>query len=569
MLANTLFDFLSRCSLDYANRECLIYGETRLTYGYFTKVVDRLAVALAELGLKNGHRLALMLPNVPQFPLVYYALLKLGVWVVPINVLFKEDDVRQVLEDAGVDGFVAWEGFSRYLLPAVASVKSCRLQIFFGEKIPPGTIDLTHLIAASMQRVERGGSVNKLNAKPDDPAMVLYSAGATGSLKGAVISHRHLAAAISACWRTFAIGSDDRFLAVVPFFHGFGLMMAMNLPLATGASTVFLPRFDPPAVIDAIAKERVTHFVAVPSMFPALLKLSPPPSQLASLKCCLVSGAMLPARIREEFEQRYQVPIHEGYGLSECSPLVTTFSAWLPRTQENACSVGLPLKGLEVTILDAHRRQVPDGKIGEIHVRGPWTMQGYFHHGQISPNDLWNGWLATGDMGMMDCAGFLYLVDRKTEVILKAGFPVYPSEVEATLSLHSKIAECAVIGVQDRMQGEEVKAYIVLRSGQTAAKEEIVEFCKKTLAIYKCPRHVEFCDSLPHSVTGRVLKHLLREKKPAPVVVATSESQAATVEVISPSVAAPVEAIKQNEATTVAGNNAQAAQTAPPETTKN
>lgn len=523
MRANTLFDFLNRCSLDYATRECLAYGETRLTYGYFAKVVDRLALALAELGLKSGNRMALMLPNLPQFPIVYYALLKLGVLVVPINVLFKESDIRHVLADSGADGFIAWEGFSHHLLPPATELKHCRLQIFLGEKNPPGTINLTHLIAASMQRFERLGLENKINAAPDDPALILYTAGATGNPQGAVFSHRSLAAAVSACWKNFAVSVDDRFLAVSPLFHGFGQMMAMNLPLAAGARTVLLSRFDPPAIAETIASEKITHFVGVPSMFSALLRLAPEPERLSTLKCCLVSGAMLPAQIRKAFESRYHVPIYEGYGLAECCPLVTTFSAWVPRIEENACSVGLPLTGIEVAIWDAKRRHVPEEKIGEIFVRGPWTMKGYLDAGQISQNAFENGWLETGDLGMMDRQGFLYLVDRRADVILKAGFPVYPSEVEAVLSQHPKIEECAVIGVPDRLHGEEVKAYVVLRPKQFATKEEIVEFCKASLAIYKCPRHVEFCESLPHSVTGKVLKRLLREKKPAPVVAAETQ----------------------------------------------
>jgi long-chain acyl-CoA synthetase len=547
MLANTLFDFLTRCSLDYATRECLAYGETRLTFGYFLKVVDRLAVALAELGLKSGNRMALMLPNLPQFPIVYYALLKLGVWVVPINVLFKENDIQYVLADSGADGFIAWEGFGRHLLPAAAEVKHCRLQIFLGEKIPPGAINLTQLIASSMQRFERLGAENKINADPDDPALIFYTAGATGAPKGAIFNHRSLAAAISACWKSFAINSDDRFLAVAPLFHGFGQMLAMNLPLAAGASTVLLPRFDPLAIVEAIARERITHFVAVPSMFPALLQLAPEPERLSSLKCCLVSGAMLPAHIRQSFEDRYKVPIYEGYGLTECSPLVTTFSAWVPRVEENACSVGLPLRGVEVAIWDTNRRQVPEGKIGEIFVRGPWTMKGYLNAGQISQDTFWNGWLDTGDLGMMDRQGFLYLVDRRADVILKAGFPVYPSEVEAVLSQHPKVEECAVIGVPDRIHGEEVKAYIIVRPNQVSTKEEIVEFCKATLAIYKCPRHVDFCETLPHSVTGKVLKRLLREKKPAPVVAAEIQPQ---VEVASPETEAATAEATTAEATT-------------------
>jgi long-chain acyl-CoA synthetase len=555
MLATTLFDFLTRCSLNYPSREFIVYGQTRITYDYFATVVNRLAAGFAYLGLKRGDRIVIMLPNVPQFLIVYYALLKLGVWVVPINVLYKEAEIQHVVIDSEADGFIAWQGFDRHLLSAIARVKKCRLHIFLGEKPPPSSIDLTRLIATSMKRFEHSEIAGTLIADADDPAVVLYTAGATGSPKGAVLSHQNLAAAAAACWKNFAITLDDRFLAVAPLFHFLGQMMAMNLPLAAGASTVLLSRFDPQEVAETIARERITHLVAVPSMFPGLLRFNPEPALLSSLKCCIVSGAMLPGQVRDEFENRYGVPIYEGYGLVECNPLVTAFIPTAGRPPEKACSVGTQLPGLEVAVFDESGRQAPDGKIGEIFVRAPWVIQGYLNHGQISKEAFRNEWLGTGDLGWMDRDGYLYWVDRKSDVICKAGFPVYPSEVEAFLLLHPKVEECAVIGVADRFQSEEVKAYIVLRPSQHATKEEIVEFCKSNLALYKCPRHIEFCESLPHSVTGKVLKHLLREKKPAPPVTVTTENQLAVEDTVPPSGATPSD--ETTHSTAVTGDGLQ------------
>jgi long-chain acyl-CoA synthetase len=556
MIANTLFDFLTRCSLNYPSREFIVYGETRLTYDYFTKVVARLAAGLAYLGLKCGDRIAIMLPNVPQFPIVYFALLKLGVWVVPLNVLYKEAEIQYVLEDSEVDGFIAWEGFGRYLLSAAAELRKCRLHVFLGEKVPPNAIALTRLIATSMQRFENVHVESKPSSDSTLPATVLYTAGATGPPKGVVVSHYNLTSAISACWKNFAITVDDRFLAVVPLFHNFGQMMAMNLPMAAGATTVLLPRFDPQAVVETIVQEKITHFVAVPSMLPALLRVAPEPTALASLKCCLVSGAMLPAQVQDEFENRYGAPIYTGYGVAECSPLITTFGPMTPRTQQRACSVGVPLPGLEVAVFARAERQAPDAEIGEIFVRAPWVMEGYLKNGQISKEVFRSDWLPTGDVGSMDGEGFLYLVDRKQDVILKAGFPVYPSEVEAFLLLHPKVEECAVVGVPDSTSGEEVKAYIVLQPHQHASKEEIAEYCRSRLAPYKCPRHLEFCESLPRSVTGKVLRRLLREKTPEPAVAVVAESPSAAELPVTPNGASV-----STEAVAPSGTSAEATPT--------
>ena len=527
MLATTLFDFLTHCSLAFPECDFIVSNDTRITFSSFSTHVNRLAAGFAFLGLKRGDRIAIMLPNLPQFPIVYYALLKLGVWVVPINVLFKEAEIQQVIHDSEVDGFIAWEGFSRSLLPAVAELKKCRLHVFWGENIPPNAIDLKRLIATSLKRFELTDDVGNIAVDPADPAVVLYTAGATGPPKGAVLSYENLAATVLACWKNFAISQGDRFLAVVPLFHFLGQMMAIHLPLAAGATTFLLPRFDPREVVVTIAKEKITHYIAVPSMLPAILHFNPEPALLASLKCCIVGGGTLPGKVRDEFEERYSVSIYEGYGLAECGPFVTAFNATTRRSPERACSVGTSLPGLEAAIFNDAGGQVPDGRVGEIFVRAPWAIQGYLQDGQISKPSLRDNWLATGDLGMMDGDGYLFWIERKADVLYKAGFPIYPSEVEAFLLLHPNVEECAVIGVADRVYGEEVKAFVVLRPNQQATKEEVLIFCKQSLAPYKCPQHVEFRESLPRSVTGKVLKYLLREQRPAPAAEQSVANQTA------------------------------------------
>jgi long-chain acyl-CoA synthetase len=519
MVARSLLDFLEISCAKYANADAFVYGETRLTYDYFANVVSRLASGLARLGLQPGERVGLMMPNLPQFPLAYYALLTLGAQVVPLNLLAREAEIEAVLHETQAAGFIAWEGFGRYIIPAAKRVPACRIAVLLGNLTPELREALHPNVCAEMTKlVSESQPLSKRPAlDPEEPALILYTSGATDAPRGVVLSHENAAAAVLSCWEAFNITSQHRFAAALPLFHSLGHMLTMNVSLAAGACCVLAPRLNVNEIVATIARERITHFVAVPSMLPMLLEgqnatsaeAAPGEDPLRSLQVFLVSGARMEDHLREALLQRFGKPIYEGYGLAECPPLITTNR---PDIAIKAGSVGKQLPGLEVTIFDANGFEVPPGQAGEIVVRGGAVMKGYYNRPEETQKTLREGWLLTGDMGWMDAAGYLHLVDRKKDVIKKGGFFVFSQEVERCLISHPKIRECAVVGVNDRALVEEVKAYIVLRQQEAATKEEIVSYCASHLAAYKIPQHVEFCADLPHGPTGKILKRMLRER---------------------------------------------------------
>ncbi len=524
MVARSLLDFLDISAAKYATADAFVYGETRLTYHYFASVANRLASGFAGLGLQRGDRVALMMPNLPQFPLVYYALLTLGAQVVPVNLLSRESEIEALLNDAQAAGFVAWEGFARYIIPAAQKVASCGLYVTLGNLTPEQRealkprvcVELTKLVSESQPLAKRP-VIN-----PEDPALILYTSGTTEAPRGVVLSHENAAAAALSCWETFNINHEHRFAAALPLFHNLGHMLTMNVALAAGACCVLVPRINANEVISTIAREKITHFVAVPSMLPLLLEgpgrngsanteteaatLADP---LSSLQVFLVSGARLEDHLREALRQRFGKPIYEGYGAAECPPLITTNR---PDIAIKPGSVGKQLPSLEVTIFDSRGFELPPGQVGEIVVRGGAVMKGYYNRPEETQRALREDWLLTGDLGWMEASGYLHFVDRKKDVIKKGGFYVFSQEVERCLISHPKVRECAVVGAADRALEEEVKAYIVLRQQESATKEEIVSYCASRLAAYKIPHHFEFCPELPHGPTGKILKRMLRER---------------------------------------------------------
>jgi long-chain acyl-CoA synthetase len=497
-------EFVSDNARKNPDAVAIVYGSTTIPYHRLSDAIDRLAAGLYQRGLRRGDRIALMLPNVPHFIISYYALLKLGVWIVPLNIMLKETEVRYILEDSEAKGFIGWQSFSQTLSRAVANLDRCHLQIYLGENLPPGCIDLIQLINA--------GIPLPLEPVPSDEiAVVYYTAGTTGHPKGAMLSHENLLASVQGCRQTLLVRPEDRFLAVLPLFHSFGQVVGMHVPLASGAVIVLHSKLDSALIIESIQNDRVTIFPGVPGIFEQVLQLKPPKETISTLKYCVGSGAPVTKRLYEEMMNRYGVPILAGYGLSECSPLS---AAQQPLGHIRHDSVGMPLPGLEVRILDNTGKTLGPGEVGEIAFSGNTVMRGYLNRSEATKDVLRNGWLMTGDVGYLDADGYLYIVDRKKDLILKAGFNVYPREVEEFINAHPKVEECAVIGVPDKYCGEEVKAYVVLRQGQHSSKDELIQYCRDKIAAYKCPKHVEFCGSLPRGATGKVLKRVLREKRP-------------------------------------------------------
>lgn len=497
-------EFISDNARKHSDAVAIVYGSSSITYHQLGDAIDRLASSLYQLGLRRGDRIALMLPNVPHFIISYYALLKLGVWIVPLNIMLKETEIRYILEDSEARGFIGWQRFSQTLSRSVANLDHCSLHILLGENLPPGTIDLIQLINA--------GTPAQLESIPvDEIAVVYYTAGTTGHPKGAMLSHENLSASIQGCRQSLLVRPEDRFLSVLPLFHSFGQIVGMHVPLASGAVIILHSKFDAATIVESLQNDRATIFPGVPGIFEQLLQLNPSKEVFSTLKFCIASGAPIARSLYDEMMSRFGVPVLAGYGLSECSPLS---AAQQPMGLIRHGSVGVPLPGLDVRIYDNSGKAAGPGEVGEIAFSGNTVMRGYLNRSEATKDVLRDGWLMTGDVGYLDADGYLYIVDRKKDLILKAGFNVYPREVEEFINAHPKVEECAVIGVPDKYCGEEVKAYVVLRQGQHSSKDELIQYCRDKMAAYKCPRHVEFCGSLPSGATGKVLKRVLREKRP-------------------------------------------------------
>ncbi|MFQ6114532.1 MAG: long-chain fatty acid--CoA ligase [bacterium] len=496
-----LFRAFKNNAIKFQDKTALIYGSHHISYKRLLDAVERLAKGLSKLGVSPGDRFAVMLPNIPQFVISYFALLKLGVWVIPINIMFKEGEITYLLEDSEAKGIIAVDRYSTQVQKAVQNLEFCHIVIFLGNNIPNWAHSLTELIASSTPMTE------DIEIESDSTAVVLYTAGTTGRPKGAVLSHTNIFAQIQSVRRALVLQPNDTILCVLPLFHSWGQTAAMNAPLLTGSTIVVLSKFMAQEVIKTLADHHISIFLGLPTMFHALNQLEVNKEDFPQLKYCISSGGPLSDKLRANFEEKFGKPILQGYGLTEAGPLLAIERLDHPRKPN---SVGFPTYGVQVRIVDDTNNEVQFNEVGEIVVYGQNVMKGYLNRPESSKEVLKNGWLNTGDLGKFDENGYLYIVDRKKNLILKGGFNVYPQEVESILAAHPKVKECAVIGVKDEIQGEEVKALILPKPGETLTKEELMKYCRERLAMYKCPKYVEFVKALPRSSTGKILKREIK-----------------------------------------------------------
>lgn len=496
----TLLDLLRRSTEKFAPRTALIAGDRSVTYGELWEVVQRLGAGLRRLGVEPGERVGLMLPNVPEFVQAYFGILAAHGTVVPLNVLYKGEEVRYILEDAAIRRLIT----SRVFLPVIqaAQEKLTRpLQVILvdgeGGSSASGIISGADLFLVAGETAIPG---------PEEVAVCLYTSGTTGRPKGALLSHRNLLSNIASFRQIAPCDERDRFFCVLPLFHSFAATVLMLFPLELGAGVVLESRFTPDQSLRVIAERRVTVFAAIPSMYALWAQLSPHPLDLSAVRFAISGGAPLPIAVLRRFEERYGIPIYEGYGLTEAAPVLTENPILGPR---KVGSVGKPLPGVELKIVDAAGREVPPGAVGEIIARGANIMLGYLNRPEATAEVLRDGWLSTGDLGRRDEDGYVYIVDRKKDLIIVGGLNVYPREVEEVLTAHPAVADAAVIGVPDPTRGEAPKAYVVLRTGVSCSRQELLRFVRERLAPFKVPREVEFCEALPRTISGKVLRHQL------------------------------------------------------------
>ncbi len=467
-------------------------GERALSYGALDDGSARVATLLREHGLEPGDRVGVMLPNVLEFPLAYYGVLRAGGVVVPMNVLLKRREIAYYLGDSGAKLLLAWHGFVDEAEQGAADA-GAELIAVEPEKF-----------AATLAALEPTAGV--LDTEEEDTAVILYTSGTTGKPKGAELSHRNLDENSEIVSRTTCLVSEgDVVLGALPLFHSFGQTVGMNGSLRRGACLTLVPKFDPGEALATIDRDGVTHFYGVPTMFGALLH-HPERERFdtSSLRICITGGASMPVEVLHGFEQAFGAELLEGYGLSETSP---TASSGYPGKLRKPGSIGTPLEKVEMRIVDEAGEEVPTGEVGEIVIRGHNIMKGYWGNPEATAEAIRaGGWFHSGDMGREDEDGYFYVVDRKKDMIIRGGYNVYPREVEELLYEHPAIREAAVLGIPHPEWGEEIGAAVVLEPGEDLAPEEISAWVRERIAAYKYPRVVWFIEELPKGPTGKIVK---------------------------------------------------------------
>ena len=502
------------------DRIAITCGPQQATYAELDAQSSRAAAALASLGVAPGDRVVLSCPNVPWFPVAYFGILKAGAAVVPLNVLLKPREIAYHLRDSAAKAVLAFDGTAELPIGEMARAACAETGRTQFVRLPFSTNRGTDTDAdtALPSLMRAAPHFDPPVTSSNDTAVILYTSGTTGQPKGAELSHANMVSNAVACHDMFKPafdgGTDQNVtLITLPLFHSTGQTTQMNAGLYGGFRLVLLPRFDPAAVLDAFAREQVGLWVGVPTMYWALLQYARGNDAIArqaarSLRLCASGGAAMPLEVLREFERMFGVRVLEGYGLSETSP-VAAFNQ-LQRASKPG-SVGLPVFGVEIRCVDEHDRPVPAGARGEVVLRGPNVMKGYLNDPQLSSAALRGGWLHTGDIGELDDDGYLSIVDRKKDLIIRGGTNVYPRELEEVLITHPAVALCAVVGVPDERLGEEVKAFVVKKPGASIAEADLIAWCREQMAAYKYPRQLEFRQTLPLGATGKVLKRDLRD----------------------------------------------------------
>jgi long-chain acyl-CoA synthetase len=502
--------------------EAVVWENVRMTYGELDKLSNRVAGTLVEMGVGYGDKVALCCPNLPDFPVVYYGILKAGAVVVPLNVLFKPREIAYHLSDSDAKAVFVFEGTDDLPLGATViegfdQVPTCENLIVITKNLADRTAVSAYKTLAEIT-ADVSDNFEMIPTRPDDTCAILYTSGTTGQPKGAELTHLNLMSNVTTTWLThlpvldFTDGAQKTCLITLPLFHTTGQTVQMNTNLYGGARIVLLPRFDPRATLDIMVREKVNFWVGVPTMYWALLKYVDETgydiSHIAdNMKVCTSGGAPMPVEVMREFTEKFGVRVMEGYGLSETSPLAT-FNHFSRPSKPG--TVGQPIFGVEVKCFDDHDKEVARGERGEVVIRGTNVMKGYYKRPDATAEAFRSGWFHTGDIGVMDDEGYLSIVDRKKDMILRGGYNIYPRELEEVIITHPAVSLCAVIGVADERLGEEVKAFVVLKQNEQLTAEAFTEWCRGQFAANKYPRHVEFRSELPIGGTGKIFKRALR-----------------------------------------------------------
>jgi long-chain acyl-CoA synthetase len=481
-------------------------NDLTFSYAQVDELSGRVASALLGLGLRPGDKVAVQLPNLPHFLFSYFGILKAGLTMVPLNPLLKAPEVAFHLSDSEAKLLITFELFAEEAFRGAqeaGDVPTYVVNLPGNDQRPEGTHHYDLLYFADDTR-----DIHPTMA--DDTAVLLYTSGTTGLPKGAELTHFNLFMNCTIAGGIFEFQPDDISVAVLPLFHVFGLSSVLNTAVRYGGTIVLVPRFEIEPVVDAIERHGCTIFVGVPTMYFGLLQVDTTDRDLSTLRVGISGGAAIPGEVIRAFEEKFRgVVILEGYGLSESSS-TTTFN--INAEQRKVLSIGKPIWGVDVRIVDEDDKPLPVGPehVGEIVIRGHNIMKGYFRKPEATADAFRNGWFHTGDLAYADEDGYLFIVDRKKDLVIRGGYNVYPREVEEVLYAHPAVAEAGVVGRPDEKLGEEVIAYVSLNRGASASGEELVAFCRERLAAYKYPREVRILPDLPKGPSGKILKKDLR-----------------------------------------------------------
>ena len=529
-----LFHLLDQAAEKWPSRKAIHFQNFRLSYAKLKKLTETVAANLRAQGVRPGDRVAVMLPNTPQAIITYWGILRAGAVVVMTNPLYMETEILHQFNDSGARTLIILDllwpkvaklqdqlPIEKYFVTNIADCLSFPLNLLYRlkarrEKSIPSVPFDGKTVLPWTELTKGSGSFTYQGVDPQrDMAVLQYTGGTTGVSKGCMLSHSNLSANVQQCRALLHTlgGQQETFIGILPYFHIYGLTVCMNLATMLGAAQVPFPRYSPKDVLKAIDKIRPTIFPGAPALYISLLQQKDVGDyDLKSIKYCVSGSAPMPVEYIEQFKAMTGAEILEGFGLTEASP-VTHLNPLSGKRK--AGSIGLPFPDTEAWIVDMEVGSValPPGKIGELVVRGPQVMMGYFNRPDATADTLRNGRLYTGDIATMDEEGYFYIVDRKKDLIISAGYNIYPREIDEVLHTHPKIKEAVAVGISHGTRGEVVKAFVVMEEGETMGKSEVIAFCRNKLANYKVPRLVEFRTSLPKTMVGKVLRRALRAEE--------------------------------------------------------
>jgi long-chain acyl-CoA synthetase len=499
--------FLDVTAATHPDITAVILDEFKMSYSELASAAHRVANVLKSKGIKKGDKVAMMIPNTPHFPIIYYGILHAGAVVVPVNVLYQQSEIEHYLKDSEAVAFFTFLTFEEESRKAFQATPGCEHFIVTGPRdwldAPEVGENFMHLMAAADTEFDT------VQTMPDDTAVILYTSGTTGTPKGAELTHFNMFFNAHYCATEITrVAPGEVGLVTLPLFHSFGQTCLMNASVLAGATMSMLPRFETQKAIEVICRDKVQLLALVPTMYFFMLNVEDwEQYDFSSLKMAVSGGAALPAEVHRRFKERYDITILEGYGLSETSP-VTSFTV---RGEEvRVGSIGKPIWGVEMRIMNDDGSFGGPEDVGEIVIRGHNIMKGYYNRPDATREAIVDGWFHTGDIGRYDADGYFYIVDRKKDLIIRGGMNIYPREIEEVVYTHPKVLESAVVGIPDEMRGEEVKVYVSAQEGETITPEEIIEFLKTKLAKYKWPKVVEVLQELPKGPTGKILKRELK-----------------------------------------------------------